>query len=285
IRATTWPRRTRVPKSTACSTRRPGTLTPRTTVSSAASAPVDATVRGTRCSTAWNTLTARGAAAAGFSGAAAAEADAVGWPVQPAAAATTASRANQERSIRQIIPQERSGLFPTPDSLHHGDRAHRRAVGAFDSQRQRDEPTARGPDPVEVGEVLDHGHAGRKEYMVRRALLGCQLHGGLEDRRANRIVGRIVVADGLNAPAHQPFARRGPGVRSVAPELLALHADFLRPVRAQQGDVSTANVPGVLLERGRGDLGVVAEMTEIDHRCLADPLIHRHSGDVAIAGQ
>src|SRR2546423_5669125 len=107
MRAIICPLRTRVPRSTACSTSRPGTLTPSTTVSSAARAPVEVTVRGTRSSTAWKTLTGRGgAAAAGLSVDADAEEDAVDWPVQPAAASTTASSASQGRGIRQRISQK-----------------------------------------------------------------------------------------------------------------------------------------------------------------------------------
>src|SRR5438309_8489918 len=119
MRAIICPLRTRVPRSTACSTSRPGTLTPSTTVSSAARAPVEVTMRGTRSSTAWKTLTGRGgAAAAGLSVDADAEEDAVDWPVQPAAASTTASSANQGRGIRQMIPQK----TPPPRSGGHGDR-------------------------------------------------------------------------------------------------------------------------------------------------------------------
>src|SRR5213593_2721820 len=130
MRAIICPLRTRVPRSTACSTSRPGTLTPRTTVSSAASAPVDVTVRGTRSSTVWNTLTGRsGAVVGGLSTDAAADTDALGWSVQPAAATTTASRANQGRGIRQMIPL-----------VHERDGADGRAVGAFDAQRQRGTP-------------------------------------------------------------------------------------------------------------------------------------------------
>src|SRR5438552_18946175 len=119
MRAIICPLRTRVPRATACSTSPPGTLTPSTTVSSAARAPVEVTMRGTRSSTAWKTLTGRGgAAAAGLSVDADAEEDAVDWPVQPAAASTTASSANQGRGIRQMIPQK----TPPPGQGVIGDR-------------------------------------------------------------------------------------------------------------------------------------------------------------------
>ena len=42
---------------------------------------------------------------------------------------------------------------------------------------------------------------------------------------------------------------------------------------------------GVLLELGRGHLTVVAEMAEVHHGRVSDPLIDGHGGDVAIAGE
>src|SRR2546422_457020 len=227
MRAIICPLRTRVPRSTACSTRRPGPLTPSTTVSSAANAPVDATVRGTRSSTAGKTLTGRGGTtAAGFSVDAEAEADAVDWPVQPAAASTTASSANQGRGIRQMIPQNACGPVmgvrraagapaePWHPSIHpdipaaflidHRDGARGRAAGPLEARRGGHDPEARGADPAEVGQVLDQGAAGGEDHVVRRAFLGRQLDAGLEDRGAQGVVGGIVVADGLPAAAHEP---------------------------------------------------------------------------------
>src|SRR5207244_3739448 len=59
----------------------------------------------------------------------------------------------------------------TPASVDHRDRADRRAVGALDLQRQREEPAARRADLVQVREVFDDGDAGREEMRVRRVLV------------------------------------------------------------------------------------------------------------------
>src|SRR5256885_312205 len=269
MRAIICPLRTRVPRSTACSTSRPGTLTPSTTVSSAARAPVEVTMRGTRSSTAWKTLTGRGGAtAAGFSVDAEAEEDAVDWPVQPAAASTTASSTNQGRGIRQMIPQNAStpprrggviegrsgfagasralgglgGHFGAPDV---GNGPDGRAVGTFDAKWQRQEPAAVSADLVQVGQVLDDGDARGKEHVVGRALLGRQLHTGLEDRCTHGVVGRIVVTHGLDAAPHEPVARGTARVPPVPPELLALHPDLRRPPGAHPPHAAPSHVPGV----------------------------------------
>src|SRR5439155_2648087 len=113
-----------------------------------------------------------------------------------------------------------------------------RAVGAFDAKRQGQEPAAVGADLVEVGQVLDDGDTRGEEHVVRRALGRRQLDARLEDRRAHGVVGRIVVADGLHAAAHEPITRRAARVWCIPPELLALHADLARPVGAQQRDIA-----------------------------------------------
>src|SRR5262245_46596965 len=81
------------------------------------------------------------------------------------------------------------------------DRPHRRAVGALDGQRQRDESAARDADAIEVGQVLDHGDPSVEEHVVRRALRARTWDLGREDRRPDAVIRRIVVA-------HRPGAAR-----------------------------------------------------------------------------
>src|SRR2546427_448283 len=138
---------------------------------------------------------------------------------------------------------------------------------------------------VEVGQVLDDSDTRGEEHVVRRALGRRQLDARLEDRRAHGVVGRIVVADGLHAAAHEPITRRAARVWCIPPELLALHADLARPVGAQQRDIAATHVTGVRVQLGRRHLAVVPEVREVHHRGLPDPLVDRHGGDVAVAGQ
>src|SRR5216683_5250838 len=132
-------------------------------------------------------------------------------------------------------------------SVHQGDRAHRRAVGARHPKRQGDDPAACRADLVEVGQVLDHRDALREEDVVRGALLARDLGAWREDRGADAVVGRVVVAHRLYPARHQPLAGAAPGVGRVLPEALALHRAAQGPVRAQEHDVAALHVAGAPL--------------------------------------
>jgi len=79
--------------------------------------------------------------------------------------------------------------------------------------------------------------------------------------------------------------------RRLAPEALGLHGALERPVRPQEHDVAALDVAGAPLEVGRADLPVVAEVRQVHDGRRAHPLVHghlvvhRHLGDVAIAGK
>ncbi len=61
--------------------------------------------------------------------------------------------------------------FAHERSVYQGDRTDRAAVGALQLEGQRQEAAALDADLVQVRQVLDHGDAGGKEPVVRRALL------------------------------------------------------------------------------------------------------------------
>src|SRR5262245_34007934 len=103
--------------------------------------------------------------------------------------------------------------------IDDGDGTHRRAVGAVDCERQRDEATARGGNPVEIGEVFDDRDAGGEEDRVGRVLGTARLSPWLGDGVADAVVGRIVVPDRLDAPRDEPFAAARSRERALSPEL------------------------------------------------------------------
>src|SRR5512132_1837451 len=86
--------------------------------------------------------------------------------------------------------------------VHEGDGANRGAIAALELEGQRDEATAGRADPVEVHEVLDHGDADGEEDVVCGAVVPRHFAVGLEDHGADRVVGRVVVPDGLDLPLH-----------------------------------------------------------------------------------
>src|SRR5215813_473298 len=150
-------------------------------------------------------------------------------------------------------------------SIDESDGPHGRAVGALDPKGQGHEATAGDADGVQVGEVLDDRDAGREEHEVRGVLLAGHPALGLEDPGADVVVGGIVVADRLHCALDEPLAGRRVRVRRLPPEILRLDAHPAGPVRAQQRDVTGADVLGVPGQLVAGDLGVLAEMAEVDH--------------------
>src|SRR5207245_3382241 len=104
----------------------------------------------------------------------------------------------------------------TPLSVEEGDGAAGGAVGAVELEGEGDEAAARRTDLVEVGQVLDDGDPGGEEDVVRGALIACHLLPRLEDGGAHGVVGRVVVAHGLDLARHQPVAGAPPRVGRLA---------------------------------------------------------------------
>src|SRR4029453_419719 len=107
-------------------------------------------------------------------------------------------------------------------SLHQRDGADRRAVSAFQLEGEGEKPAARGADPVEIGQVLDHRDPGREEDRVRRVLVAGRTASRLGDRVTDAMVGGIVVPDGLHLPGDEPLAGARPRPRRLLPERLVL---------------------------------------------------------------
>ena len=82
-------------------------------------------------------------------------------------------------------------------------------------------------------EVLDHGDAGGEEDVVRGAVVPRHFAAGLEDHGADRMVGRVVITDGLDLTLHQPLAGAPACEWRLAPEALAVHGALEWPVRSQ----------------------------------------------------
>ena len=71
----------------------------------------------------------------------------------------------------------------------------------------------------------------------------------------------------------------------MTPEALALDVGLPGPVGTQQHDIARLDMAGTALEVLGGHLAVVPEMRQVHDGRRAHPLIDRHGGDVAIAGQ
>ena len=149
-------------------------------------------------------------------------------------------------------------------------------------KRQRGAPIC-----VEVGQVLDDRDAGRKEHVVGRVLLArrpscparrCRVRtcsrAGSRSRPPSRRARHQPVA-GARAPCR---ARPSRTSRWPRPPSSASRCAAARCRRACTWPACRSSSAGA-------DLAVVAEVREIDHGGVADPLVDRHRGDVAIVGQ